>query len=147
VLCEALVDLDDRQALLKSAAEFRRGEPCASFPIIGRVLPALDLAAIRAYCEQRVPPHALHQVRVEAEVAARSVTIVERRAPWRPEYGPEWTRSPIARLRYTQARAEWTLYWRDRNQRFHLYDLIPPSRDVTVLLEEVDRDPTAIFWG
>jgi Protein of unknown function (DUF3024) len=110
-------------------------------------MPALDIAAVRAYCEQRVPPHAIHQVRVEAIVDARAVTIVERRAPWRPEYGPQWTTGPVARLRYTAARREWTLYWRDRNQRWHRYPDHQPTSDVTELLEEIDRDPTGIFWG
>ncbi len=61
------------------------------------MLPGLDVAAIRHYCEQRVPPHALHQVRIEA----RMVTVMECRAPWHEEYGPEWTRRGIARFRYT----------------------------------------------
>jgi hypothetical protein len=59
-----------------------------------------------------------------------AATIVERRAPWREDFGPEWT-----------------LYWSDRNGRWHLYDLIDPTDDVRVLLNEVDRDPTCIFWG
>ena len=29
----------------------------------------------------------------------------------------------------------------------HRYDLIDPSPDITVLLHEIDRDPTCIFWG
>jgi len=41
----------------------------------------------------------------------------------------------------------WTLYWSDRNQRRHKYDLIEPSSDVRALLDELDRDPTCIFWG
>jgi hypothetical protein len=40
--------------------------------------PAIDVAAIRSYCEQRVPPHALQQVRVEAIVDGNTVTIAER---------------------------------------------------------------------
>jgi hypothetical protein len=39
------------------------------------------------------------------------------------------------------------LYWRDCNQRFHLYDLLTPSSRVDELLTEIDRDPTCIFWG
>jgi len=27
----------------------------------------------------------------------------------------EWTRFPIARLRYTKATRQWSLYWRDRH--------------------------------
>ncbi len=110
-------------------------------------LPALDIAAIRSYCEQRVPPHAIHQVRVEAIVDRGAATIIERRAPCRPDYGPEWTTAPVARLRYTISRRHWTLYRRDRNFRWHRYAYLEPSADVTVLLDEIDSDPTGIFWG
>jgi hypothetical protein len=41
----------------------------------------------------------------------------------------------------------WTLYFRDRNLRFHRYDLAAPSGSVAELLAEVDADPTGIFWG
>ncbi len=75
------------------------------------------------------------------------MTIVERRAPWREDYGPEWTRFPIARLRYTKAGKTWSLYWRDRNLRFHEYDLISPTARIDELLADIDRDPTGIFWG
>lgn len=110
-------------------------------------LPDLDVARVRRWCAGRVPEHAFHQIRVECEVAARHLTIVERRAPWREDFGPEWTSFPIARLRYTAASKMWTLYWRDRNLRFHLYDRVAPSDTIQELLAEVDRDPTAIFWG
>ena len=63
------------------------------------------------------------------------------------QFGPEWTSFPIARLRYTAADKSWTLYWRDRNLRFHIYDLLAPSNRVDDLLNEIDRDPTCIFWG
>ena len=94
----------------------------------------------------RVPEHARHQVRVECEVAPRHLTIVERRAPWREDFGPEWTTFPIARLRYTAADKSWTLYWRDRNLRFHLYEPMAPSHRV-----EDPRHQTAhlppLRWG
>jgi hypothetical protein len=53
----------------------------------------------------------------------------------------------IARLRYNGQRGEWTLYWPDRNARWHRYDRIAPSSDVATLLAEIESDPTAIFWG
>jgi Protein of unknown function (DUF3024) len=111
------------------------------------VLPDLDVARVQRWCAARVPEHARHQVRVECDVAARHLTIVERRAPWREEFGPEWTSLPIARLRYTTATKVWTLCWRDRNLRFHAYDVLPPSPRVEDLLTEIDRDTTGIFWG
>lgn len=75
------------------------------------------------------------------------MTIVERRAPWREDYGPEWSSLGIARFRFTAKSGLWTLYWRNRNQRWHVYDLVQPTADVITLLDEVDRDPTCIFWG
>jgi hypothetical protein len=45
----------------------------------------------------------------------------ESRAPWAPEVGPEWTRYPIAGLRFGAATSTWVLYWRDRNLVWHRY--------------------------
>ena len=39
----------------------------------------------------------------------------ELRPPWRQDADSEWTRLPIARLRYTQATRTWMLHWRDQN--------------------------------
>jgi len=110
-------------------------------------LPEMDVARVQRWCAARVPEHARHQVRVEVQVAVRHLTIVERRAPWREDLGPEWTSLPIARLRYTATEKSWILYRRDRNLRFHRYDPLSPSNRVDDLLTEIDRDPTCIFWG
>jgi Protein of unknown function (DUF3024) len=127
-----------------SSRRIRSGDIIVHMP-----MPALDVAAILAYTDQRVPPHAIHQVRVEAIVGRGAVTIVERRAPWRPEFGAEWTIAPVARLRYTVKHPHWTLYWRDRNHRWHRYPYpyLDPTADVMMLLDEIEQDPTGIFWG
>lgn len=110
-------------------------------------LPELDATRVRRWCAARVPERGRHQVRVECQVAPRHLTIIERRVPWREDFGPERTSFLIARLRYSAAEKSWTLYWRDRNLRFHLYDLLPPPHQVEDLLTEVNRDPTCIFSG
>jgi hypothetical protein len=110
-------------------------------------LPETDVARVQRWCRARVPEHVRNEVRVELDVAERHLTIVECRPPWRPDSGSEWTRFPIARLRYTKASRSWLLYWRDRNLRFHEYDRAPATANIEVLLTELDRDPTAIFWG
>jgi Protein of unknown function (DUF3024) len=86
-------------------------------------------------------------IRYELDVADRHVTLYECRPPWRPEYGPEWTRFPIVRFHYTKARREWATYWRDRNLRFHRFEPQARSRRIEGLLEAVDVDTTGIFWG
>jgi hypothetical protein len=61
--------------------------------------------------------------------------------------GSEWTREPIARLTYSKQAGSWTLYYADRNERFQRYWECEPSAHVADLLEEIDADPTCIFWG
>jgi hypothetical protein len=110
-------------------------------------MPETDVARVQRWCRARTPDHIRDEVRVELDVADRHVTIVECRPPWRADLGPEWTRFPIARLRYVKATGLWSLFWRDRHQKFHAYDRVPASVNIETLLEEVDRDPTGIFWG
>lgn len=86
-------------------------------------------------------------VRVEADIADWHVTIVECHRRGRADPGGEWTRFPIARLRYARTTRLWSLLWRDRNLRFHVYGPLAPSESVEDLLAEVERDPSAIFWG
>lgn len=114
------------------------------------MIPDLDLARVRRWIDQRnadMPPRARDQVRYEIEVADRTITVLECRPPWRKGIGTEWTRFPICRFRYTKARKEWSLYWRDRNLKFHEYDLVPPTPHLDELIEEVKLDRTGIFWG
>jgi hypothetical protein len=106
------------------------------------------VARVRSWCVERIPEPVRDQIRVDCDVAATHLTIVECRPPWRPgDSNRAWTRQPVARLRYTKTRREWSLYWTDRNGRFHCYDRLAPSEHVTELLAEVDSDPTCIFWG
>ena len=110
-------------------------------------LPETDVARVQRWCRARVPERVRDQVRVEADVASRHVTVVECRPPWRGDMGTAWTRFPIARLRFVKATGQWSLYWRDRNLRFHVYDRVAATASIEDLLAEVDRDPTAIFCG
>ncbi|HUG29207.1 MAG TPA: DUF3024 domain-containing protein [Candidatus Limnocylindria bacterium] len=112
-----------------------------------RAVPDLDIARIRRYCDGKVPAHLRDKIRIEFDVRGRSVTILECRPPWTPAIGPEWTRMPIARLRFLAGRGVWLLDWSDRNSRWHHYDDIEPSPHVDPLLAEIEEDPTSIFWG
>jgi hypothetical protein len=107
------------------------------------VIPDLDLARVRKWIDQRnaeIPLRARDQVRFEVDVTDRTITVLECRPPWREDFGPEWTRFPICRFRYTKVRKEWSLYWRDRNLKFHEHDLAAPTPHIDELIEEVKRD-------
>lgn len=69
------------------------------------------------------------------------------------EQGPHWkdksiwTKSDVARIRYTKADGEWTLYCRNQNGKRHIYEPLPPTPDFGAVLGEIKADPTGIFWG
>lgn len=105
-------------------------------------VPEIHELLVARWCRERVPPRARDQVRMEYQVRGGSVTLLERRAPWRPDFGPEWTSRPIAQLRYADHR--WRLYWPDRNARWHLVDHVPPAESPADLLAVV-ADPASGF--
>lgn len=97
------------------------------------------------YCEDRVPPHVRDKIRNEYEIRGNAVTIFECRPPWRDDFGPEWSRTTVAQLRYEDRK--WAIYWSDRNAQWHFYDLFEPMPDLSAALAEIDLDQTSIFWG
>ena len=87
-------------------------------------------------------------MRVECDRRGNSITIVERRPPWKPELvGSDWSSLKVAQLRYERKTARWSLFYRDRNERWLPYEGIGSITSVDPLLTEVDADPTGIFWG
>ena len=52
----------------------------------------------------------------------------------------------VAQLRYRAESSDWTLHWRNRNERWFDYD-DHFSGTAAGLLAEIDEDPTCIFWG
>ena len=108
-------------------------------------LPDLDLARIHRYCDTRVPPHMRGEARVEAGNSRQVGDDLRLPTPWPTEL-TEWSRVPVAQLRYDPDHKNWTLYCADRNSRWHRYELVDPGT-VDELLEEIEDDPTGIFWG
>ncbi|QGH70588.1 DUF3024 domain-containing protein [Pseudactinotalea sp. HY158] len=108
-------------------------------------IPETDLARINRWSQARVPERARHQVQLVAEATNRHVTIIETRAPWDGE--GDWTSLPIARLHYHGPSGLWTLYWRDRNLKFHRYEATEPTPNVQALLDHIDHSGDPIFFG
>jgi hypothetical protein len=110
-------------------------------------IPDTAVAAVRRFCEDRIPAQHQDKIRVEYGLRGKTVTIYECRPPWRPDLGTDWTRQPVAQLRYDPEDHHWRLYCADRSSRWHYYDLTDPSPDINELIEEINDDPTGIFWG
>ena len=109
--------------------------------------PETALSVAQKFCENRVPDHVRDKLQLDCSRRGNSITISERRPPWRVDLGPEWTESKVAQLRYDSAEGSWSLYCPDRHERWFLYDDVAPASSVVPLLTEIDEDPTGIFWG
>ncbi len=102
-------------------------------------------AVLDRYCDEKTPPHIRRQVCLKYRFDGNAVVLYEERPQFdRPSQRIELK---VARFRYFVGRRDWVLYWRDRNSRWHRYELVPPSKHFQDLLREVDDDPTCIFWG
>ena len=111
------------------------------------MVPELDANRVRKWAADHTPEQHRHEMRIEVDETPRGLTVFECRPPWNSLIGPEWTRNPIARLSYVKNRNEWTLYSADRNSKFQRYRDAEATPHVTELLDEIDADPTCIFWG
>ena len=96
------------------------------------------------YCEERIPEHAKIQVRMGYKIRGNHVTLFEER-PSFPDF-EVWVNIPVAQFRFNPEQDKWTLYWSDRNSKWHEYYDLEPNQEFEVILQEVDDDPTGIFW-
>ena len=101
------------------------------------------VAQVAAYCERR----STDDYRIEHTVRGASITILERRPPWNPAYGSEWSSLKVAQLRYDDAARRWRLFSSGSDDRWHPYELASPAPDVAPLLVAIEEDRTGIFWG
>jgi hypothetical protein len=123
----------------------RRAEPIPQKQRMERP-PDLDLEKIRRFAATRFPAKFVAEMRVECEIKGFEVVLYGARAPWTKELGPEWTRLKVAQLQFHPTKQRWTLSWSDSDGIWHRYDLVRPG-GIDRMLEEIEDDPTGIFWG
>lgn len=100
---------------------------------------------LRDYCAKKVPSHVKDQYRLDFKSRGNSVTLYEERPYFMDP--SEWVDIVIAQFRYDSKTQKWTLYCADRNSKWHEYLDLDPTKNFDVLLDEVEDDPTGIFWG
>ena len=100
---------------------------------------------LTAYCATRVPAEARAKLRVGYRVEGNSVILYEERPAFRPPY--DWQEMVVAKFTWVATRRRWQLYCQHRDRRWHAYQALPGAARLSTLLDEVDRDPTGIFWG
>ena len=100
---------------------------------------------LRNFCDTMAPPEARHQLRIVFAIKGNAVTLLEERPYFRDPSRRMQTN--VVRFRFVAKCRKWTLYYRDRNNRWHIYTLVKPTKKFDALLDEVHRDPTGIFRG
>jgi len=97
------------------------------------------------YCLNRVPESIRDEIKIIFKIRGNNVTLFETR----PFYQDPsiWTENPIAQLRFDEQSSQWFLYYPDRNSKWRPCTAIIPRVNLELMLKEIDRDPTGIFWG
>jgi hypothetical protein len=102
-------------------------------------------AQVKKYCEGKVPSEYQNEIRMSYKFRGNDLTIFESRPGMLDK--SEWHDIAIAKLKYSDQNGKWTLYCADRNGKWHVYVERDPTTDLQELLDEVDDDPTCIFYG
>jgi acid phosphatase class B len=98
-----------------------------------------------AYCKNRIPKEVQDQIKLLYTIRGNNITLIESRPVWNDE--SKWTEMKIAQIRFENENKTFTLYCADRNDKWHLYDYIKPSKELEKILEEIDNDIAGAFWG
>ncbi len=102
-------------------------------------------AVVGPLCGRRSPAHARHQVRTEYRVEGQDVLIVEVRVVW--DDPSRWMDHGVAKLKFNRKAGEWRLFWQRASLRWESYEPLAAHRELSVLVEEIDRDPHRCFFG
>ena len=100
---------------------------------------------VGGFCTRKFPAEYRDQFRLHYTLRGNSVTLVETRSAWRRP--GEWTEMKLAQFRFDPEAQKWSLYWRDSGERWHRCEDLPPVLELGALVQEVDEDPTGVFWG
>jgi Protein of unknown function (DUF3024) len=112
---------------------------------VATVLPDLDVEKVRRFARERVPERLKGEVRLEVTTRGKNLSIFECRPLWRGASG-DWTKTPIAQIRY-EGDGCWTLYFGDRYGKWTMYFDLDASQPIDAIINEIETDPTSVFWG
>jgi hypothetical protein len=101
--------------------------------------------ALDEFCRQHSSPFETNVQRYTYTFETNAVALIEQRPAFMN--ASEWTSKAIARFRYSEARNNWSLYWRDAAAKWHRVSNVSADKDIKVLLQVVVSDPLGVFWS
>jgi hypothetical protein len=97
------------------------------------------------FCSRHSSDVVADQLRYSFQFDANAVLLQAQRPGF---MNPEtWSTVPVAKLRYSEARGTWSLYWVDTNGRWHRLSNVPMAADIRTLLQAIEADDAGVFWG
>ncbi|HBB88254.1 MAG TPA: hypothetical protein DC047_11620 [Blastocatellia bacterium] len=100
---------------------------------------------VGSLCEQRVPDHVKHEIRLSYSIANHEVVICEERPLL--DQPSEWIALEIAKLRYVRKSDEWQLYWKRASGKWWPYEPLTRSKTLAAMIKEIDLDSDGCFFG
>jgi hypothetical protein len=96
-------------------------------------------------CKPHPDPKVSSKLRLGYRIADYSVILFESRPAFMPPH--DWLEQEVAKFRFVKTRQAWQLFCMFRDLKWHAYEPLPESPALEVLVSEVTKDPTGIFWG
>jgi hypothetical protein len=100
---------------------------------------------LEAYISARLPDSVQDKVRMNALLKGSKLILMESRPVFMDP--SKWVDIPIAQFRYNSEYETWSLYWPDRNTRWHEDEDCRPSAKIDRLIRAVDEDVNCVYWG
>jgi hypothetical protein len=85
------------------------------------------------------------QLRFEYEIEKQNVIIFEVRPVWNKP--TESLRLPMAKLSFIKSRNIWKLYWKRASGKWEQYKPKQSDKELSVLVQEIDKDTFGCFFG
>ncbi len=102
-------------------------------------------AALADFCAEHSSAPGADRLRYVYQIEANAAVLSEQRPGFmNPD---DWVSRPIAKLRYSEARNTWTLYWSDANGKWHRVSDAKAEADIRAALQFVISDPLGVFWS
>lgn len=145
-LARAASAFDDLLASQESRATRKwKAPPKVSKNRLSQLQTALVERLLDAMCAPHPDPAISSQVRLGYRMEGYAVVLFESRPAF--DSPRDWQNHDVAKLKFVKSQGTWQLFCQFRDLEWHIHEPLPSSPELEVLVNEVQHDPTGIFWG